>query len=95
MSGLLFLFVVLAVYRVTRLVTIDDITHPIRDRMHGWLAELVTCPFCVGVWVSCLALIFVNVTDLADPSPAEAALLIWAVAGGQAILAALDSKLSS
>lgn len=93
MSPFLFLLVVLAVYRVTRLIAVDDITRPFRDRARGWLGELVTCPFCVGAWVSALAIIFVQVTDLANPDWPLALLLIWAVAGGQALLSALDSSL--
>jgi hypothetical protein len=50
----------LASYRLARLLTMDDLTKPPRDRiwkfaqergMHR-LAEFVTCPHCVGVWVA-------------------------------------------
>lgn len=51
-----------AAYRLTRLVTTDTITQPVRHRLHAAvesaeagpvvekLATLVTCPWCVGVW---------------------------------------------
>jgi hypothetical protein len=50
---------VLAVARLTRLITEDEITEPMRDFIQGrWqgskLAYLVTCPFCVSVWMGLL-----------------------------------------
>lgn len=55
-----------AAYRLTRLVTGDTITERLRDRVdaavpagtewhetpHGYLAELVTCPWCVSVYAA-------------------------------------------
>lgn len=45
----------LAAYRLTRLVTRDKITAPLRaplvDRP-GLAGELVSCEWCVGVWAS-------------------------------------------
>lgn len=45
----------LAAYRLTRLITEDRITETPRDalRQHGgWLGELVSCPWCIGVWAA-------------------------------------------
>ena len=44
---------VLAAYRITRLITADTFPFErIRDEAHGtWLGKLITCPFCVSVWV--------------------------------------------
>lgn len=44
---------VLAAYRLTRLVTADVFPfEPLRDRTVGTkLGYLLTCPFCVSVWV--------------------------------------------
>lgn len=46
----------LAVYRVTRLVTRDTITQPFRDWLvrdwHGWVVELLQCPWCFSIWVA-------------------------------------------
>ena len=43
----------LAAYRLTRLVTEDRITAPLRDRVPaGWASELVGCSWCVGVWAA-------------------------------------------
>lgn len=46
----------LAVHRLTRLATQDEITTRLRERIHtaapeGRLAYFVTCPWCVSMWV--------------------------------------------
>lgn len=49
------LTIVLAVglaVRITRLITLDSITQPIRDRLSGFLGALIECPWCSGVWVA-------------------------------------------
>lgn len=38
--------------RLTRLITLDTITQPIRDRLKGLLSVLAECPWCSGFWVS-------------------------------------------
>jgi hypothetical protein len=56
----------LAVARVTGLITTDTITEDARDAVIGWLddrpktlgaylATLITCPWCAGMWVSLIA----------------------------------------
>jgi len=56
----------LAVARVTGLIVADSITEPARDRLIAWLddrpgslgafiAALIQCPWCAGMWVSLLA----------------------------------------
>ena len=44
---------VLATYRLTRLVVADEFPFGgLRDRMHGrWLGKLITCPYCTSVWI--------------------------------------------
>lgn len=42
-----------AVARITRLVTEDEITRPVREKAHQtnpWLGYLVDCPYCISVW---------------------------------------------
>lgn len=49
------LTIVLAVglaVRITRLITLDSITQPIRDRLSGFIGALVECPWCTGVWIA-------------------------------------------
>ncbi len=54
MTPLGFVVVCLAAARLTRLVTEDTITEPLRvwasDR--PFLYELITCPWCIGFWIS-------------------------------------------
>lgn len=56
----------LAVARLTGLIVADTITEPARDRIIGWLddapgssgqwlASLIQCPWCAGMWVSLIA----------------------------------------
>lgn len=56
----------LAVARVTGLIVADSITEPARDALIGWLddrpqtlgsfvAALIQCPWCAGMWVSLVA----------------------------------------
>jgi hypothetical protein len=56
----------LAVARVTGLIVSDSITEPARDALLGWLddrpatlgafvAALIQCPWCAGMWVSLVA----------------------------------------
>lgn len=51
---------VLAACRVTHLITTDDITQPLRDRVarrgdHDLLWRLIRCPWCIGFWISAAA----------------------------------------
>lgn len=45
----------LAVYRLTRLITRDDISTPMRKaitkRWEGPLVTLVGCPWCISIWL--------------------------------------------
>ena len=38
--------------RITRLITLDSITQPIRDRLTGFFGALTECPWCTGVWAA-------------------------------------------
>ena len=49
----------LAVYRVWRIIAVDQITEPIRNLfiwnntpLWNWITDLVTCPWCLGWWLS-------------------------------------------
>lgn len=44
----------LAVYRIQRVVTTDEIGDPIRQAVkdHELVYELATCPWCLSVWVA-------------------------------------------
>jgi drug/metabolite transporter (DMT)-like permease len=57
---LVFLVLALAVARVTRLVTTDEVTLPLRTWVirkwgeDGKAAYFIFCPWCVSIWVSML-----------------------------------------
>lgn len=55
MNAWTFVLAALATYRLTRLVTADQITMPLRtwvlDR-NQWLGYLVTCDWCFSMWVA-------------------------------------------
>lgn len=54
------LIYVLAAYRLTRLIIQDEITEPLRERIwkrfppHTKAGYLITCPWCVSVYVATL-----------------------------------------
>lgn len=56
----------LAVFRLSRLVALDTIAEPLRiavgRRASGggawrWGADLINCPFCLGVWFAALVVL--------------------------------------
>lgn len=54
MPALLVLLTVLATYRLTRLVTADSISLPLRIRLESrpFIGALVSCSWCLSVWLS-------------------------------------------
>lgn len=105
MTPFQFVTAVLAAYRGTRVLTTDTIFDGTRETVKLWginqqstpgdkLAEWVTCPWCMGVWVSFL------VTCVARRQAPwrlglDGAAVAVAVAGGQAVLVATESALTA
>lgn len=63
MTGIEFVIVALASFRVTRLVVFDQLTEPLRERtvyklsdtgLGGWTKDLFDCPWCIGFWFAAL-----------------------------------------
>ena len=84
---------ILATYRLSRLVADDQAAVPLRAwagrRASGQptgspaflLAELVNCPYCLGVWFAAFLAL------LLKPGSAREWVLTWlAIAGGQALV---------
>lgn len=107
LSGLEFLVIVLAAYRGTRVLTTDEITEPPRDAVADWverrngrsdtrLTTLITCPFCAGWWLSIIAYVCAEVAlgRVGDVPLLWHMIEAWGVIGGQALLSAVDGKLS-
>ena len=65
MSGWVAVVYALAIARVTGLITVDEITRPLRDGVLRRLDEgrrvdlsigyLITCPWCASIWVALVA----------------------------------------
>jgi hypothetical protein len=58
-----FLVLGLATYRLTRLITTDNITEPIRERIwdryppqSSKLGYLITCDWCSSIWVASIVI---------------------------------------
>lgn len=61
MTAFWFIVVALATYRLTRLVTADKITERVRSFVEvrsQWLGYLVTCDWCLSIWVAPLPTLF-------------------------------------
>lgn len=44
----------LATFRLTRLITVDVIGEPLRERVahRPWLGYLAHCPWCLSIWLA-------------------------------------------
>lgn len=94
-----------ASYRLTRLVTRDTITDGFRSGLARWawdehreqwrgrfrrrVQQLLTCPFCLGVWISAAVYVWADLAQLGAPETGIAGdvVLVAAVAGVQGLLA--------
>ena len=98
--ALLFLLLVVASARLTRLVTYDTITARVRTGLlrHGrrqpmkTVAAVSDCPWCMGVYCSAALVAAVWLVGYDLPLPL---LWPWAVAGGQMLVNGLDLRLDT
>jgi len=91
MQMFLLVAISLAVYRVNRLIIHDTIFDRPRSAFINWLlpkrgggtvVELITCPFCIGMWVSGVATI-VTSQVAAVPLP----VLVWLASAAGSMIA--------
>jgi hypothetical protein len=75
---------VLATARLTRLVTKDDITAPMRlaiDKKlgeHSLISRLIWCPWCVAVWVSIFTSFWAaQILYSTGTVPRDVAIMLW------------------
>ncbi len=94
-SGLELLVLVLAAYRITRLVGWDDF--PLAARARAWatgegsdgtferpvLEHFLTCPFCIGFWIS----LAVYGAWLSAPTPTLYAMTPFAISASVGLIA--------
>ena len=80
-----------AVYRLARLITQDEGPFSVFKRLREWaavnsegMADLVICPFCLGVWFAAIVAALVIMPTLVGE-----AILVWlGLAGAQSFLQA-------
>ena len=64
MNALMFAVAILAVYRISRMVTLERGPFDLFTRMQhvgaagGWVNDGLNCPLCVSFWVSMAAFVF-------------------------------------
>lgn len=98
LTPFVFLLFVLVVYRLTMLVSQDILTAGVRNQLGKraagkppyslpwYLAELVNCPYCTGVWIALAAALIIS-------TQWQEWIVIWlALAGGQAFLHSLGRR---
>lgn len=86
----------LAIWRLARLVAVDEITRPIREGIANrsdWLGYLVTCPWCISIWLAPLiAVPTVMAIGVADPAW-WAILLVLCGSGVAGIMQSIEDRL--
>jgi hypothetical protein len=96
MNTLWLIVTMLATYRLTRLVTADEITKRVRgwvvDRSE-WFGYLVTCDWCLSVWVAPLPALSVVVWG--DVTPVQVVLVALALSGATGLLSLLERRLDA
>jgi hypothetical protein len=83
----------LAVFRITRLATTDEIFSKIREKVwskspphKGGIGYLITCDWCTSIWVSSLVLIVYKI----EPTPAVTVLSVFALSGAAGLLSRIS-----
>lgn len=110
MTGDLALVLVLgfAVYRAVRVATVDKISQPWREwlllrvqhagadtrSLARWAYTLLTCPFCLGVWLSAVVVAFWSLVVADRWLGWEYPLGFLAVAGAQSLMSSVDARLN-
>lgn len=98
MTGLAFILLSFAAFRGARLVVEDSLF----DRQRTWLyeryerrkwAELLVCPYCVGVWLAAFLLYAWFHPYIADVAIGRWLVWLLAVSGVQALASSIDARL--
>lgn len=96
MNTLWFCIAMLATYRLTRLVTADKITQPIRVWVIGrsdWFGYLVTCDWCLSIWVAPFPAVAVLIWG--DITAVQVGLVALGVSGATGLLSLLERRLDA
>lgn len=96
MNTLWLIITALATYRLTRLVTADEITKALRgwvvDRSQ-WFGYLVTCDWCLSMWVAPVPAL--AVTIYGDVRAVQVALVALALSGLTGLLSLVERRLDA
>lgn len=96
MDALWLIITTLATYRLTRLVTADEITKAVRgwvvDRSQ-WFGYLVTCDWCLSMWVAPVPAL--AITFYGDVRAVKVVLLALALSGLTGLLSLLERRLDA
>lgn len=101
------LILAFVVYRVARVATVDAISDPWRAWLYTqvqevgperrsvarWALKLLTCGFCLGVWLAFLVVLFWSLVIADDWLGWEYPVASLAVAGAQSLMTAADKKM--
>lgn len=94
MEMVLLVVLSLATYRINRLIIRDTIFDRPRAalinwllprRLGGWAVDLITCPFCIGIWVSgactiaATSAISVPIPVLFWMASAAGSMIVWSI----------------
>lgn len=104
MTAFTFAVLAIAAYRAARALSLDSITEPLRDwfddragRSRWWekSAELISCGFCSGFWLSGITYaVWLSATHQWGEQPwLIHGIMWWSIAGVQSMLIAVDSFL--
>lgn len=96
MNALWLIVAMLATYRLTRLVTADEITKKFRgavvDRSE-WLGYLVTCDWCLSIWIAPVPTL--AILKWGDALLVQAALVALALSAMTGLLSLVERRLDS
>jgi hypothetical protein len=94
---LTFVILAFATYRIARFLVLDTLIDGPRDKFHDWLtkpeslsvwrlklAELLTCPYCITVWVAAGVTVFWSL--VVDEWLGWAFLLVWPAVAGASLV---------
>ena len=102
------LILAFVVYRIARVMTVDAISDPWRAWLYSqvqntgpdkrsfarWALKLLTCPYCLGVWLAFIVVLFWSLVVADDWLGWEYPLAALAVAGAQSLMTSADKKLT-
>jgi len=94
MPFLLVALTILAVWRITRFVTMDFLAEPVRAwaaRRGEKIGYLFECPWCLSIWIA--PIVVVPVVIWPDNRAILAALLVLTASGAAGMLAVIEDRL--